>query len=807
MRKHIIIVAIRNLLKYRQQTIISIVGLAIGFVCFALSAYWIRYEMNFDAFHKNADRIYQVRPIDKASGKVKRASTAQALAPAIEKQFPETKTCYTIIQHYYFDSVKTQPYFAKGLLINKNFFEVFDIAMLSGTFNENNPNSVVITESLAKKYFNTSNPVGKELTNYANGNAIDKYIITGVVKDWPQNTNLPFQLLRPFDNNNNSNWSIFGVDGYCLTYVLLNPKVDIHSFKEKFAKWQLKEILNAPSFQLIPIQKVYYTEPISERDFNLKFEQVLLFAGLGLLVILCALFNYLNLYASRMRMRIKELFLRKTNGASNNNLFTLLATEFIILLTIACIIGLIGIECCLPAFKEFASIQSDQILIYLELGMYITVLIGISLLMVAAVIHYTRRHLLREAIHKTSQKHGSFFGRLSTLLQMIISLGFIFCTTVYFKQIYTLGNADPGYKRENLMQVYTHHQYTDYYDRSEIRKQVELNNEIATEIKKIPYVKEIISTNSSASICPRYSFSGGLVLTEDMRKEDAVEYEDFRCPPEFISFYELHLTGENFKPESLNNGRNVIINEATAKALNLKDPIGKTILEMAKPFYDTDGTTIEYPEVTQYNVIGIVKDFLFESPLTKVRPIIMSRSSSIGDHFGIKYQPGFYKETAEAIQTMINEKFEQRQVEIYNMDEIYRTKYAKEASLRLLLALLSAVCIVISLFGIYSVVALHTEYRRKEIAVRKVNGASLRSIFGLFFKEYIVLLTIAATIAFPIGYLFIKPWTEQYILQTTINWWLYPLLFTGVAIIILLTITARVWHTAHINPATELKKE
>lgn len=799
MIKYWLIVAYRNLLKYKQQTIISVIGLAIGFVCFALSAYWIRYEMGFDAFHKNASQIYQVRKVASNAESGQYINTAPPLAQTLEKYFPEIKATSASSRIYDIEPGKDARQISVQQVDN-NFFDLFDVSILSGSFDFNDENGILVTQSFAREYFHTDNPAGKELIWYVGGTEHKKLHVRGVVKDWPRNTNLPFQVIQPVESEDRGNWGVPG-----MTYFLLKKGTNIQAFSEKFKALVLKDILEAPSFVMVPLTEAYYTEP-TYNDASLKFEQVILFSILGLLVIICALFNYLNLYATRIRIRVKELSLRKVNGASDVGLFAMLTTEFILLVGMACLVGLLVVEYCLPVFKKFADIESEYIQIYFELGIYVLLLIGISLLLAFVVIYYNHHQLFQQSVRVVvPSKMKSLFGKMSLVLQMIISLGFIFCTTIYYKQIYTLDNSDPGFDRENIMSVgisdKNAYSYSFYF--GDNKKEL---NTVYNGIKNISTVEQVIYLGQGA-ILPRYVSSRGLARTEIMEEKEAVDFDKFIVSPEYIHFYGLKLlAGNDFKPVSTDNRTDVIINETMAKALGLKDPVGKTFIDTPKPYYTPDGAVFKNGvEVTRL-IVGVVKDFVYESPIVKVSPLVMFCQESYLA-LGVKCKPGTDAETKETIETFVDKNLPTIKTTITYMDEEYKKQYAAETSLRISLALLSLVCIMISLFGIYSVVVLDCEHRRKEIAIRKVNGAPLFSIFSLLFRKYILLLGLAALVSFPAGYIIMKPWTERYILQTEISWWIYPLLFLLTLLVILASVAGRIWYTARINPSTELKKE
>lgn len=796
MIKHFFIVAYRNLLKYKQQTFISIIGLTVGFVCFALSTYWMRYEMGFDAFHEKASSIYQVRKADPNHQFGVYLNTPPALARELEKHFPEIKVSSASTRIYDIEpgenarEVEVQE-------VDSNFFELFDVSILSGSFDSNDEKGILVTETFAREYYHTANPVGKELTWYVGGEAYEKFHVRGVVKDWPQNTNLLFSVICPIVQKDRERWDQPG-----MTYFLLQKGTDVRAFRKKFEALELRNKVETMSYVMVPLTQAYYTEP-TYHDASLKYEQVLLFSVLGALVIVCALFNYLNLYASRIRIRVRELSLRKVNGASNLNLFLMLTIEFILLLGISCMLGFVVIENYLPAFKVFANIKSDHIQIYVELGAYILLLIGVSLLLASVVIYYTRHRLFQESVRVvTPSKVKSLFGKLSLTLQMMISLAFIFCTTVYYKQIYTLSNHNPGFERENILSVSLSPKEKQFYNGGSAEMERMSNG-----AKKMPTVEKVTYLGQGA-ILPRMMSSRALARTEKMDEKESVDFDVFIANPEYIDFYGLKLVaGSDFKPVVTDNNRKeVIINETMAKALGLKDPVGKTFIEMPKPFYMPDGTVFRNGvEVTRL-IIGVVKDFVYESPLQKVSPVVIS-CQQVYLKLGIKCKPGTYMETRNALEALVKKELPSYEAEIISMDEEYRKQYASEASLRLSLTLLALICVVISLFGLYSMVVLDCERRRKEIAIRKVNGASLLLIFHLCFRQYVAILVLAALVAFPMGYILMKAWTESYVIQTEINWWIYPLLFLLTLIVVWISVAGHIWHTARINPSLELKKE
>ena len=796
MIKHCILVAFRNLAKHSQQTVISIIGLAVGFVCFALSVYWVRYERGFDGFHANADRIYQVREIDQKDRQDIRCYTSLPLASRLEEHFLGIKATGVNDLIFNFESGNDAPDI-KGLEVDERFFEMFDVDILQGTFDVDDERGVLVTPRFAREYLQTDSPIGKELIYYVSGKEYQRFRIRGIVKEWSRNTNLPFDILKPVDVEKRTNWGVL-----TNTYVQIDRASDLSFVKKRLEHFQQQEAL-ATSYLLVPLTEVRYTEPVY-RDIALKFDQVVLFAGLGLLVVMCSLFNYLNLYASCIRMRTKELLLRKVNGASRRQIFSLLMTECGLLLLIAFVFGFIGVEWLLPSFKKFANIQSDRLSIYRELAVYALLLISISFIGIFGVVTYLHRGLFQNTMRRVSTvKSDRIFARTGVWLQLMISFGFIFCTTLYFKQIHTLNTAYTGVERKNIISVLRGY---DDGSVSWMGMSSEMVSVLLNALQGESSIEAIMPLGYGA-IYPRVISTVHLAKTdEEVRDEDAVEFEVFTVHPDYLSFYGLQLiAGEDFG-RGHEPGTAVILNEAAVKALGFTDPIGKTFFEEEKPYYDFTGSIFKQDYRLLRTVIGVVNDFIFESPLEKVRPVVLIPGGDYSS-IAVKYREGEFLRVKEVIERIFKQKFPGQHADIYQMEAEYRKMYESEINLRFLLALLSGVCVTVSLFGVYSMVSLSGEQRRKEIAVRKINGASLSAIFGLFLKEYMILSAIGVFFAFPVGYVVMKPWIERFVVQTSIDWWFYLFIFMATTGVILLTVISRIWKTAHINPVVELKRE
>lgn len=770
MIKHYAIVALRNLRKYKLQTIISVLGLAVGFVCFALSVLWIRYEMAYDNFHKNAKRIYRVVLEDKEKEHGLSSITPYPLIPYLKKTFPEVENATTV--RCYEDNVKIdgRAYKLYNAMCDSSFITMFDIPILEGTRNFLNykSNEIAITGEAAVRIFGEESPLGKQLEIFDS-----QYTITALVPSWSKHSNLPYDIIQigymyPHWNGRSSE-----------TYMLLKENTDAKKFAEKLHKHKIAEENTVlEPLVLIPLTSLHYILP--SIPSKVKFNHILLFALAGILVILCSLFNYLTLFVYHIRIRIKELALRKVSGSSNAGLLYLLSMEVIFTFIAAILVGILLIECTLPEFRKLAGIISDTYMIYAEVVGYALFILLVALLFSFIPIYYFRKKTLSAYIQGgTVVRNKNIFRKLSIAAQLVISIGFIFCTIVLFRQIYMLRHVDIGMERKNIGCLRSRGNADDM-------------NNLSNVISQVPCVKEVIVVKSG--LLPEFSTLGWRAKNWE-GKSPSVAYVDMQviyASEQFRKFYNLRIVRGTSFTESSVPKKEVIINQTAAKALGLDDPVGKKIN------WGTGDETV---------IIGVMQDFYKASPTMPVKPVVLILNDSEKEEIVYKYQAGKKKECREELERVLKSKFPDSEVWFYDAEEESEKYIQSETSLLWLLGVVSCICILVSLFGIYSLASLTCEQRRKEIAVRKVNGAAISHILILFYKEYILLVVIASAIAFPIGYLIMKPWVEQYIKQITFNVEMFLGIFLLVMVVIFFCILAQVLKAARANPAEVIKSE
>jgi hypothetical protein len=425
-----------------------------------------------------------------------------------------------------------------------------------------------------------------------------------------------------------------------------------------------------------------------------------------------------------------------------------------------------------------SQIDESTSFFYIEVFVYILSLVAVTVGFASLLIQYISRRTLLNNISKKSNTHLSgWFYKISIFFQLFISLGFVFCTLVMMMQLHFLLNTrELGIERHNVGAVV-------YCSENIPFKEV---------VNQIPEIAECL--NGFHTPIPKMYYSTYRLKEWDGKNTDSEQYielEDETINQEYADFFGVEVLDGNMLDEK--DGKDmVVINEAAVKALGWTQPIGKKIGKLGK----------------QYIVKGVIKNISYNAPIHPVAPAMFHLPDS-RDRGGIifKVKEGTWDIVSEKIKAEVNKVNPNAELMLSNMEEVYDAYMKSERTLCKLLSVVSAICIIIAVFGIFSLVTLSCQQRRKEIAIRKVNGASARLILNLFFKEYLLLLVMASCIAFPLGYVIMKRWLENYVKQTPVNLWIYIGIFAGMLLVIFSSIVWRVWKAAIQNPAEVIKSE
>ena len=447
MIKHYLKVAFRNLIKYKTQSLVSIIGLAVGFTCFALSVLWIRYEMTYDNFHEGADRIYLAGSSFRLYGDGFTYNSSSFLADYLAKNCPEIEKVCRIFYDWNEKKIKNEDveFVVRRIEVDSNFISMFNIKVLDGDNHlQLKKDEIAITENTAKRIFGKESPIGKHLILEESN---EEKIIVAVVKSWEGHSLFSFDILLPF-HDTNPNWG----NQRCQTLFRIYPNCDIEALKQRLSEYEVQQDGHKyPNSTLIaPLSTLRSSHP--REDVNVKLNHIRLFACISGLVIICGICNYLTMLITRIRMRKRELALRKVNGSSNGGLLTLLLTELVLLLILSSGIGLVLIELILPTFKRLSQIYEGASFFYIEVFVYILSLIAVTVGFASLLIRYISKRTLLSNINKKSNLHLSgWFYKSSILFQLFIGIAFVFCTLVMMKQLnFLLNTKELGIERHNV---------------------------------------------------------------------------------------------------------------------------------------------------------------------------------------------------------------------------------------------------------------------------------------------------------------------------------------------------------------------
>ena len=787
MIKHCLKIAIRNLVKYKVQSAVSILGLAVGFVCFSLSLYWIHYEMTYDHFRQDADRIYMVRTNDEyTEGKIS-TRVPYSLAAYLAQHFPDIAVAAPF--HLISERISVNDKYQDAVFSSADsaWMNLMDIRIIKGNRNFMLPKDnaeIAITEEAAKKWFRTEDPIGKEVKMLRRTKKI-----CAIVQAENRHTNFPFDFIGNPE---------LGKTWWYITWSILikvKPDTDIEELESKInanLPAELKQVTltrktGIERIILTPLSKLHYAKDFrDDKEAGITFQYIIYFSIAGILIITCALINYLTLFINRMRVRQREMALRMIHGANIRSLVSLLTVEFLLLLACAVTTGFLLIEICFPSFIELTGIDTAKSSLYGEAFLFIgliSLIILTSIIGILYILYHRSLHLSLR--YNTGRSTGTQLRRGSIVLQLFVCLSFIGCTVLINQQLDYLRHRDLGLKIKNRgsFSVMGDMDYTPL-----IRK-----------IKELPMITEVMQPDyypivSQLTAIGQFDNWEGL----DIPIDTPVPVKLFLGKEDFFRFYDITLLAGEWL-DDLSTYEDIIINESLARRMGWspQEAIGKHIIQS----YIT------------YTIVGVVKDCHYGAPTLP----IPHTGFLVGEQMGLmqrsagilfKYKEGTWNECRKALEHLYQTECSPENIlRLNSEEEVYNNYLRSEEMLTRLLSFASLVCILTAMFGIYSLVTLTCEQRRKEIAIRKVNGATVWSILFLFFREYLIMLCIAALFAFPITYVIIKQWILNYVRQVSISPLPFILILIGLALTVIAGISWRVWKAANENPAEVIKNE
>jgi hypothetical protein len=802
---HYLKIAGRNLCKYKTQTIISIVGLTIGVVFFTYGYHWYSYETTYDSFYPDSKRIYHLYGRLKSSGKqIENGHLPYIAAEKLTQQFPEIASVAVLHPIYgspfkHNDRDLGYPSFE---FVDELFFRMFPPKVVAGVIHENSLKSsheMIITESYARKYFGTpEDALGETMVSGYD----ESYVIQAVIADSPVNSIFQKEGYVP---DTHARSFLVQVDEATQwrdlhdtrIYLKMKENVDLDHFRNKLSTFAIDNKFNEDLIlDLCPLPLVRFNlMNMQESQIRYDVKYIRMFIFVGVLLLFIALFNFLNILHSSTVARFREINLRRVTGASIHHIYQQLFVEISLHVVIVALLSFCCIEVTSGLFERiFGTVVSSSL---------INTRLFFTMLLTAMIVYCTAFVILFRFVRKSalkkdhSAKSSLTTGRITLLLQLIISSFAIMSAFVTWKQVDFMNHADWGFDTENLLQI---------------QMKVRDREPLMEEIEKLPSVREVIKTGFFTVFqnTDKLGPSGVTGVGWDHKPIDLnPHFQTFDVDADFIEKMKLEIiVGRGIIDGDFTGGNQaskVLINKSAQRVMEMDDPIGQSISVPAN-WYTKEGRGKD-----NFEIVGVVEDFHTVGLHSEIPPLIIKvMKETGGGYFNyVRVMPGMEAAAMEAITTLIPKFRPDNENEslVVSMIQLLSDLSKNEQHQLRLFATLASLCILITVFGIYSVSQRETRRRRKEIAIRKTAGAKSKEIMHMFFREYLTLTLIAVMVALPLSGLFMEQWLQNFAYRITISWWMYVVVLLIVASIVILAIVTQVTRAANQNPAEVVKSE
>ena len=796
-------IALRNIIRHKGFSAINIIGLAIGIACSILILLWIQDELSFDNFHKDADRIFIAGrdfKVGDQEGRVVRCHPP--FAPTMMAEIPEIESAVRFqpaVNKLVTYKEKDISFLENGIFYaDSTIFNVFTIPIISGDPTDllTRKNTIVITQESAKKYFKDADPIGKTLSFDGDWD----FEVVGVVEAWPDNSHWHFDMLASLISTRGATdeswWS-----NYLFTYFKIRegsdietvlPKINemVRSKKEaSFAQvvgmerdeWEA--LGNRAGYYATPLKDIYLRSRSNDSVGKLgDIRYVYLFAVIGFFILFIACINFMNLTTARSNVRAKEIGLRKVFGSSKNSLIRQFLLESMIITSCAMLIAIGLIEILLPYFNNFtekslnlnfAGIAPIPILLLM------VVIVGLMSGGYSAVSLASFRILTVLKGSLFSGKSKTIFRNILVLFQFSVSIIVILCTIIAYNQVNYLKSKKLGFNKEQLLII----------DRANT-----LGDNLST-FKDELLVNPSIQYASATYHIPGTVASGQSFRSENSPVEELLDLTLLCGDYDYLGAMGIKLlSGRYFSADMQTDENSVVINSTTAKLMGYCDPVGRKILI---PNSDSDLT-----------IIGVVEDFHISSLHQEIDPVILLAPGSAWDRYlAVRIQPQDIESTLSFIKTKWNEFSGDQPFEYFFMDSFFDNLHRTEQRTGIFFTIFAALTIFIACLGLFGLAAFTAEQKTKEIGVRKVLGASVTSIVSILLKQFTKWVVLANIVAWPIGYLIMNSWLENFAYKVDLKIEYFVLSGLITLLIAITTVSYLAINAANMNPIKALKYE
>jgi putative ABC transport system permease protein len=794
MIRNYLLLAIKHLRKQKVFSIINILGLTVGITCCFMIFLFIMNEMSYDNFHKNGKNIYRVMRVANNNG-VKREIPylSPPYGPALINDYPDAlKAEVRVMRDNDLISYNNISFNEKNVfLTDKNFFEFFDFHLVKGNAATvlKDPNSIVLTETSAKKYFGNDDPIGKVLEF----NKDQQLKVTGVCRDVPVNSHLqfdmviPLELLRPMQPDWFTQWPSNGL----FTYVQLNPAVDPNKFKERFPAFMDKYLgayYATAGFKMdLTMQRlsdVYFTKDALDNVKHGNEKMVYIFMCIAILILIIACINFVNLATARATDRSKEVGLRKVLGAVRKQLLSQFMMESLLYATVACILSIGLVQLLMPSYSDLLGYQLPAF--WTNTKVYIF-LVGVIL--VVGLLAGSYPALLLSSFSPIESlkgklrigKTGSFFRKSLVVFQFGVSVLLIISVVIIMSQMNYMKNTDLGFNKEQAMIV--------RFDNLDIMKR---KSRFKNELKNIPAVQSVSLMSGEPG-----GFHDGYSFESEAKPDEKLSFRTEFADHDFAKTLGLKIIAgrdlsEDYKTDSL---QGALINRSAANILGYTpaQAIGKWIKNTTK-------------DSLRRTIVGVVEDYHFVSLKDKIEPLVISPGTDKRLAL-IRLKTNQLQSSIASIKKVYGHFASKYPFEYSFLDEQFDRAYKTESRQQSVLSIFSIIAIFIACLGLFGLASYTAVKKTKEIGIRKVLGSSVQNIVLLLSKDLLKPVLVGTLIAMPVGYYAMKKWLQGFAYRIDFHWWMFAIAIVVAVSIALLTVGFQAIKAAIANPIKSLRTE
>jgi putative ABC transport system permease protein len=808
---HNIKIAWRNLVKHRTTSFINLFGLAIGFGCFLLISAYVVDELSYDRFHEKADRIYRVNADIKFGGsEMKIAVSSDPMGATLKKDYPEVEQYTRIYNSSGSRQIRKGSEYINETAVcyaDSTLFDVFTLPVIDGNSSHalDEPNTVVISETAARKYFNSTNVAGQVVEVMED--VPHPYRITAVIKDMPSNSHMRFDFIFSMDNLTDYQFGNFLSHNFH-TYILLKPGADPSAFKQHFQQviekyifpqasqiMQLKSMKdfeaagNRLQYSLIPLTDIHLKSnrfPELRAPGNVQYVYIFSIAALFILLLACV--NFINLATANSGSRSREIGIRKVLGSERVALVRQFLSESVLIALLSVVMALFIIWGALGFFNDLSGKQFSMadFLMPGRLGLLLAlaIIVGIVAGTYPALVISSFQPIaaLKGKLKLSSSK--SYLRNGLVVFQFFVATILIVSTIVVYKQITFIRNAQLGFSKEHVLLL---------DDTWVLRNNTDAFMNKLREMKGVEMVSKagFLPVSNSARSDNTYS------MEPTMNPTNAFNMQTWRVDYDYIPLLGMEMVqGRNFSRDYGADSAAFVVNEACAKLMGGGNVVGRK-------FY-----TLEAPNVppTVYTVVGVVKDFHYNSMHETIGPLCMQLGNANWT-IALKVSTTNLQPLINNIQSTFKSMAAGKPFSYRFLDDSFDEMYKAEQRVGNLALAFSIIAICIACLGLFGLATYMAQQRVKEIGVRKVLGATVPNIVGMLSSDFIKLVLLASVIAIPVAWYAMNKWLQDFAYRTTIAWWIFPLAMILGMLIALVSVSFKAIAAANTNPVKSLRTE